>query len=90
MNHNAPESLIQFISRRSRAYLVSDQPLESLLLGRDEAGCNRYSSGEELYQENVIVRCWERMLDWFNTCNTVLRFEEVEVPFEDTPDDTPN
>ena len=63
-----------------------------MLPGRDDFGCNRYSSGEELYQENVIVRSWGAMLDWFMVVHTIPTFEEVEVilPAEEEPEELPN
>ncbi|RMD44780.1 hypothetical protein DV735_g344, partial [Chaetothyriales sp. CBS 134920] len=80
--HGAPQSLIDFLSRRSRAYLLSDKPLDTPLEERDECGCNRYASGEDLYQENIIIRSWPSMLRWFEELSSVEGFEEVEGPFD--------
>jgi hypothetical protein len=48
------------------------------LTGREEYGCNCYASGEELYQENVIIAAWRSMLDWFNLIVSSPGYEEVE------------
>ena len=61
-----------------------------MLRGREEVGCNRYSSGEELYQENVIVRSWRSMLDWFMMINAVPTFAEVEIVFLPESEELPN
>lgn len=47
--------------------------------GRDEFGCNCFASGEELYQENIIVRSWGSMLDWFTLVHTVTEYAEPEL-----------
>ena len=49
------------------------------MAGREEFGCNCFSSGEELYQENVIVRSWRSMLDWFNLVHSIPNYEEPEL-----------
>ena len=56
--------------------MVGHQRIETLLQGREETGCNCYASGEELYQENIIVRVWGRILDWFNMVHTLQNYEE--------------
>ncbi|RMZ81297.1 hypothetical protein DV737_g2573, partial [Chaetothyriales sp. CBS 132003] len=84
--HGAPQSFIDFLSRRSRAYLLSDKAVDSPLDERGECGCNRYASGEHLYQENIIIRSWPSMLSWFSELSNVVGFEEVEGPFEEQLD----
>jgi hypothetical protein len=49
------------------------------LTGREDFGCNCYASGEELYQENIIIAAWRSMLDWFNFIESSPTYEEVEV-----------
>jgi hypothetical protein len=58
---------------------VSDSEPETFLTGREEHGCNCYASGEQLYQENVIVAGWRSMLDWFMRIENDPEYEEVEV-----------
>ena len=78
-NHNASDAFIDFLAKRSRAYFTSPERLEIIMPGRDQFGCNCYSSGEELYQENVVVRSWRSMLDWFNLIHTLPDYEEAEL-----------
>ena len=49
------------------------------MTGREEYGCNCYASGEQYYQENVIIAAWRSMLDWFNLVASSPGYEEVEV-----------
>jgi hypothetical protein len=79
VNFNASKAFIDFLSKRCRAYFVSPERLESIVEGRGEFGCNCLSSGEELYPENVIVRSWRSMLDWFNLIHTLPDYEEPEL-----------
>lgn len=67
------EEITSFIARRTRAYRMSPTAPESILSGREKLGCNMYASGETLYEENVLVRCWPRVLDWIELC----RFSET-------------
>jgi hypothetical protein len=53
------------------------------LTGRENFGCNCYASGEELYQENIIVAAWRSMLDWFNFIESSPTYEEVETIFRE-------
>lgn len=69
---------IEFLSRHSRAYFVNSASLETPVPGRETFGCNCYSSGEDSYQENAMVRCWPSMLDWFNVLYANPEHEEVE------------
>ena len=75
---SSDRAFADFISKRCRAYIVSDSKRETLLTGREEYGCNCYASGEELYQENVIIAAWRSMLDWFNLIASSPGYEEVE------------
>jgi hypothetical protein len=49
------------------------------LTGRENFGCNCYASGEELYQENIIIAAWRSMLDWFNFIELSPTYEEVDI-----------
>ena len=72
--------------------MVGHQRVETPLQGREDLGCNCYASGEELYQENIIVRVWGRVLDWFNMVHTVQDYEEPVFVLEDEDgsEDIPN
>lgn len=85
--YNAPEDFMKFLSKRCRAYFVSPERPESILKGRDEFGCNCFASGEELYQENVIVRSWKSMLDWFNLVHSIPGYEQPELDFVEKKSD---
>jgi hypothetical protein len=85
--YNAQEDFIDFISKRSRAYFTSPKSIESIMLGRDKFGCNCFASGEELYQENIIVRAWGSILDWFNLVHTVEDYAEPELTMIEPEDE---
>ena len=51
--------------QRGRAYLISPEPLDAPLTGRDEFGCNCFSSGEPSYVELIMPRAYRSMLDYF-------------------------
>lgn len=70
--YNRIEEITSFVAKRTRAYRVSPTAPESIISGRDKLGCNMYASGETLYEENVFVRSWPRVLDWIELC----RFNE--------------
>jgi hypothetical protein len=76
--YNAQDDFINFLNKRSRAYFTSPKPIESIMSGRDKFGCNCFASGEELYQENIIVRAWGSILDWLNLVHTVENYAEPE------------
>ncbi|KEF58710.1 uncharacterized protein A1O9_06636 [Exophiala aquamarina CBS 119918] len=74
----APPEFVAFVSKRCRAYSVSPSPLEAPVSGRERLGCNCYASGEHDYHENVVVKAWRSMLDWFNILYANPGHEEVE------------
>ncbi|EXJ92498.1 hypothetical protein A1O3_01050 [Capronia epimyces CBS 606.96] len=74
-----PEQFLEFLSRRCRAYFVNSSPIETPISGREVFGCNCYSSGEDSYQENAMIRCWWSMLDWFNIMYANPDHEEIEI-----------
>lgn len=67
-----------FISTRARAYILSSEPIDQPLAGRERFGSNVYSSGESLYDENVIIRAWPAVLDWVELCYKYPEREEPE------------
>lgn len=87
----APQSFVDFIRKRSRAYVVGDQRLETpVRVGGEEFGCNCYASGEELYHEHIIIRSWGSMLDWFDLVHTIPGYEEPVFAEENGEDGPPN
>ncbi|MCJ1383649.1 hypothetical protein MMC17_006763 [Xylographa soralifera] len=59
------EGFGKFWGRRGRAYLISPENLDAPLTGRDEFGCNCFSSGEPSYVELIMPRAYKSMLDYF-------------------------
>ncbi|ODH30339.1 hypothetical protein ACO22_03614 [Paracoccidioides brasiliensis] len=78
-NHLHPPDFANFISTRSRAYLLSEKPLDTPVVGRYEHGCNCYSSGEALNVECIIPRAWESMLRWLDSMFEDPGLEEIGV-----------
>ncbi|KAI1617269.1 Arb2 domain-containing protein [Exophiala viscosa] len=80
----APPEFVEFLSKRSRAYFVSPEKVETPITGRSRFGCNCYASGEHLYQESAVIRSWGSILDWFSRLYADPSFEEV--PFVEVDD----
>ncbi|MCJ1400094.1 hypothetical protein MMC11_003297 [Xylographa trunciseda] len=59
------ESFGEFWGRRGRAYLISPEILDAPLTGREEFGCNCFSSGEPSYVELIMPKAYKSMLDYF-------------------------
>lgn len=85
----APErgSFAHFISTRSRAYVLSDKPLEWPVPGTLDHGCNTYSGNEAVNHEDVIISSWRSMLQWFDKVHADPSSEEVEFVIEETVED---
>lgn len=80
-------SFAHFISTRSRAYVLSDKPLEWPVPGTLEHGCNTYSGNEPVNHEDVIVSSWRSMLQWFDKIHADPSYEEVEFVIEEKVED---
>ena len=78
IEQGASSDFVDFISKRCRAYSISESKLETPVSGREVYGCNCYSSGEDSYSENVMVKCWGSVLDWFDVLNNNPDYEEIE------------
>ena len=50
--------------QRARAYIISQEPLDTPLTGRDEFGCNCYASGETTYVERTMPMAYKSMLTY--------------------------
>ncbi|KAK5071207.1 hypothetical protein LTR64_007711 [Lithohypha guttulata] len=70
------EEIVNFIAKRTRAYRLSQRPLETLLTGRRKLGCNIYAAGEIYYEESCLIRCWPSVLDWIELCRVSDTFAE--------------
>jgi hypothetical protein len=66
------------MSTRSRAYLVSQRPLDEPVDGRYEFGCNCYSSGETQNVEGIMPSAWASMLRWLNVMHENPGYGEVD------------
>ncbi|KPI36886.1 uncharacterized protein AB675_11827 [Cyphellophora attinorum] len=78
LEHEAPTDLIEFLSKKCRAYFVSNEKQGTVVEGRPEFGCNCYASGDQTYKHQVLIRAWPAILDHFNAVHTLEDFEEVE------------
>ncbi|ETI28321.1 hypothetical protein G647_00770 [Cladophialophora carrionii CBS 160.54] len=74
----APSAFIEFLSKRCRAYFVSQSDIEKPVVGREQFGCNCYASGERHVEESALVRSWRHILDWFDMLHVNPGYEEVE------------
>jgi hypothetical protein len=81
---DASEEFLEFLSDKCRAYFKSSKASETPLHGREIFGCNCIASGEQLYDESIIIRCWPSMLDHFNAVHTIPNYKE---PVRAVPDD---
>jgi hypothetical protein len=73
---DASDGFLEFLSDKCRAYFKSPKAKETTLPGRETFGCNCIASGEQLYDENIIIRCWPSMLDHFNVVHTIPDYKE--------------
>ena len=70
--------------QRARAYLTHHEALDTPLHGRDQLGCNCFSSGEPTFTENIMPRAYKSMLAYFQLVNDVPGYYETElVPHDD-------
>ena len=74
--------------QRGRAYRLSDEPLNTPVTGREEFGCNCYSSGEPVYIESVMSRAYKSFLDYFKLVTAVPGYEEVEMIVSEPTDES--
>jgi hypothetical protein len=73
---DAPDDLIDFLSKKCRAYYLSPTDAGTTVEGRTEIGCNAFASGETLHTEGSIIKCWPSMLDHFNAIHSLPDYEE--------------
>ncbi|KAL8825643.1 MAG: hypothetical protein Q9191_004292 [Dirinaria sp. TL-2023a] len=74
------EGFRDFWGRRGRVYLLSDEPVDTPLMGRENFGCNCYSSGEPSYTECIMPKAYSSILAFFSLVATVPGYAEIEAP----------
>lgn len=64
--------------KRARAYVVSDEPVETPLTGQEDFGCNVYSAGENAHVECTTPKAYQKILQFFKLVEDVPGYIEVE------------
>ena len=79
--HNVDEDFraVTCTQQRARAYLTHNEPIDTPLIGRNELGCNCFSSGESTFTENIMPRAYKSMLAYFQLMNDVPGYYETEI-----------
>ncbi|KAK4697903.1 hypothetical protein P7C71_g237, partial [Lecanoromycetidae sp. Uapishka_2] len=72
------EKFMDFWGKRGRAYLIHNEDVDTPLHGRQEVGCNCFSSGEPTFTECIMPRAYKNMLAYFQLVNDVPGYFEVE------------
>ncbi|KAL8733589.1 MAG: hypothetical protein Q9166_001998 [cf. Caloplaca sp. 2 TL-2023] len=67
----------KFWGDRARAYIQSDEPLETPLTGRKDFGCNCYSAGQNEVLERVMPVAYKSMLKFFQLVHDVPGYREL-------------
>ena len=77
-----PERRVLIINspQRGRVYLLSDEPVDTPLMGREYLGCNCYSSGEPSYTECIMPKAHSSILAFFSLAANVPGYAEIEAP----------
>lgn len=65
--------------QRARAYLIHHAPVETALHGRNELGCNCFSSGESSFTECIMPRAYKSMLKFFQMVHDIPNYYEAEM-----------
>ena len=76
-------TLIDFLSTRGRAYLLSELPVDEPVPGRLQYGCNCYSSGEKLNAESIGAMAWPSMVKFLDQLYANPGHREVELIVEE-------
>ncbi|KAL8695013.1 MAG: hypothetical protein Q9224_003471 [Gallowayella concinna] len=71
------EGFGKFWAERARAYVQSDEPLDTPLTGREDFGCNCYSAGQNEALELVMPKAYKSMLKFFQLVNDVPGYREL-------------
>lgn len=62
-------------AQRARAFMISSEPLDTPLTGRDDFGCNCYSSGEPNHVECIMPRAHTSMVRYFKVVHENPNYE---------------
>lgn len=84
----APLASLTFHLQRARAYLVHNVSVETALHGREELGCNCFSSGESTFTECIMPRAYKSMLAYFQMVHDIPGYYETEMLVPKDEDDT--
>ena len=82
------EILLILFLKRARAYLIHESLVETPLAGRQELGCNCFSSGESTFTECIMPRSYQSMLSFFQLVNDIPSYFEAESEIPKNDDDT--
>lgn len=74
--------------QRARVYLLHSTPLGTPLYGREEVGCNCYSSGEDKDFECIMPNAYTSMLEFFQLVHNLPGYEEKPILVEQEADDS--
>ena len=79
--------LTLLVLQRCRAYLIHSKTVETPLAGRQEFGCNCFSSGESTFTECIMPRSYESMLAFFQLVHDIPGYFEAELDIPKDEDD---
>ena len=88
--HCTRSSKLTVSFQRGRAYLISPENLDVPLTGRNEFGCNCFSSGEPSYVELIMPKAYKSMLDYFKVVTDNPGYEAEPQDFSEIKDDHGN
>ncbi|KAI5305575.1 Processing alpha glucosidase I [Ascosphaera pollenicola] len=66
MTYNCTPEVLEFLGKRSRAYMMSEQPTDTHLSDYVDLGVNCYSSGVNDFSECIVPNCYKSMLKWLD------------------------
>ncbi|KAI5289507.1 hypothetical protein KEM52_000761 [Ascosphaera acerosa] len=70
----------EFLGRRARAYLLSDEALDTPVEGAAQLGVNCYSAGEGAFAECIVPAAYKSMLKWLAIMHAHPRLGEKAIP----------
>ncbi|KAL8968124.1 MAG: hypothetical protein Q9183_002615, partial [Haloplaca sp. 2 TL-2023] len=68
---------------RARAYIQSQEPLDTPLAGRKEMGCNCFSAGESGVVELIMPTAYKSMLQFYQLVDEVKGYCEVPAEIDE-------
>ncbi|KAI5288769.1 hypothetical protein KEM54_004892 [Ascosphaera aggregata] len=76
MPYNCTLDLLQYLGKRSRAYVMSNKPINTPVPGYAQFGVNCYSAGENEFAEHIVPRAYKSMVKWLNIMHANPALEE--------------